>query len=101
MPIPPALRFSRRKALAAVAAIAGGPLGLILVAPPVAATSAPVVLTIVSTSTWNEFGLNPALHLVGEVRNDDGVQTEQDITVDCKITMGGMQDATGWARSDG
>ena len=87
MPIPPALRFSRRKALAAAAAIAGGPLGLILVAPPVAATSAPVVLTIVSASTWNELGLNPALHLVGEVRN-------------CQLTLGGVQKAEETASTD-
>ena len=98
MPIPPALRLPRTVALAV--ALIGGPLGLIPLAQPVAAVSAPVALTIVSTSTWNEVGRNPALHVVGEVRNDDASQTAQDIRVDCKLTLGGVQKAEETASSD-
>src|SRR6202162_1853857 len=98
MPIPPALRLPRTVALAV--ALIGGPLGLIPLAQPVAAVSAPVALTIVSTSTWNEVGRKPALHVVGEVRNDDGAQTAQDIRVDCKLTLGGVQKAEETASSD-
>src|ERR1700693_5285346 len=98
MPIPPALRLPRTVALAV--ALIGGPLGLLPLAQPVAAVSAPVALTIVSTSTWNEVGRNPALHVVGEVRNDDGAQTAQDIRVDCKLMLGGVQKAEETASSD-
>src|SRR6202162_955799 len=98
MPIPPALRLPRTVALAV--ALIGGPLGLIPPALPAAATSAPPVLTIVSTSTWNEYGHSPTLHVVGEVRNDDASQTAQDIRVDCKLTLGGVQKAEETASSD-
>src|SRR6202035_3857740 len=98
MPIPPALRLPRTVALAV--ALIGGPLGLIPSSLPAAAISVPPVLTIVSTSTWNELGRDPALHVVGEVRNDDAAQTAQDIRVDCKLTLGGVQQAEETASSD-
>jgi hypothetical protein len=91
MPIPHALRFSARRALTVVVALGcAAPLGLMPLALPVAAAAVPPVLTIVSTSTWSETGRVPALHLVGEVRNDDASQTAQHIMVNCRLlTVGG------------
>ncbi len=87
MPIPHALRLPRTLALAT--ALSGGPLGLIPTTLPVAATSVSPVLTIVSKSTWNEFGHSPALHVVGEVRNDDASLTAQNILVNCQLLTAG------------
>src|SRR5260370_3159794 len=89
MPIPHALRLSRRRALTVVVALGAAPLGLTPLALPVAATNSPPALTIVSTSAWNEFGHSAALHVVGEVRNDDATQTAQNIFVNCQLLTAG------------
>src|SRR5207245_2896718 len=56
--------------------------------PPAITASATVPtpnLTIVSTSTWTEAGRSTALHVVGEVQNDDGTLAAASIQVDCRL----------------
>lgn len=76
-----------RRPLAAACAGATLVLPLVLALPPIAASAAgpPPALTIVSTSTWTETGRIPALHLVGEVRNDDAQLTAASIMLDCRL----------------
>jgi len=85
MPILPARRLSwRRAAITAIAMISAIP--AVAVAPqPVRAAVAPPVLTILSTSSWREPRQIQALHVVGEVRNDDASRNAQNVMLDCRL----------------
>lgn len=76
-----------RRPLTAACAGATLVVPLVLALPPIAASAAspPPALTIVSTSTWTETGRIQALHLVGEVRNNDAQLTAASILLDCRL----------------
>lgn len=89
MAIPRAFRRPLRTGVVVIAAMASGPLAVLPWPSPVAAGGVPPVLTIVSTSGWRETGSISALHVVGEVRNDDPIQTAQTIMIDCRLFNSG------------
>src|SRR2546421_6709777 len=97
-----AFRPSVRGGLAVGASLVAGAFSALPWPMPAAyAASSPPALTIVSTWAWRESGPIAAVHVVGEVRNDDAVQTAQDIMVDCRLVdAGGGRLAEGTMAAD-
>src|SRR3989440_4322881 len=82
------LLLLRRRLFAACAAATL--LSPMVAALPPAITASAIIsptpnLTIVSTGAWTDVGRSPDLHLVGEVRNDDGTRAAGSIQVDCRL----------------